>query len=129
MKFYKKTVIGRGSDNTPYLVRYSLFSCRSFAVKVHHILISDDDCLHDHPWAFITLLLSGGYGEQSEKGYRYFKRFSLLFRKAQYKHALVIFKPVWTLVITFKRRREWGFWNSMGFTPWYKYNPTGKKCD
>jgi hypothetical protein len=132
MKFYKKSVITRG-DNIPYLVRYSLFSCRLFAIKIHHILISDDDCLHDHPWAFITFLLSAGYCEtfiDNERTKFYYRpRFSLLYRKAEFKHSLFLTKPVWTFVITFKKVREWGFWNSKGFTPWYKWVSSDRRCE
>lgn len=128
MRFYKKTIITR-ADNIPYLVRYSLFSCRWFAIKIHHILISDDDCLHDHPWAFITFLINRGYGEHNEQGYCHHKRFSLLYRPAKFKHSLLVAKPCWTFVITFKRVREWGFWNSKGFTYWFEYISTGRRCD
>lgn len=134
MKFYKKTIITRG-DGVPYLVRYSLFSCKWFAIKIHNILTSDDDCLHDHPWAFITFLLSSGYFEWFyEEGRSTYwpawrKRWSILYRPADFRHKLEIDKPVWTFVITFKRIREWGFWNSKGFTPWFKYISSGRRCD
>lgn len=62
MKFFKKKVIHRG-DNKPYLVRYNLFECELFSIKIHHILLSDDDCQHDHPWSFISVILWGGYTE------------------------------------------------------------------
>jgi hypothetical protein len=128
MRFYKKTTITRGSDDKPYLIRYSLFSCRFFAIKVHNILLSDDECLHDHPWPFLTFLLSGGYFEHSiikhaYKRFRYYGRFSLLYRPADYVHRLVIYKPVWTLVITFKKVRDWGFYTPRGFVNWRSYQP------
>lgn len=135
MRIFKKKVIHRG-DNIPYLVRYSIFSCRWFAIKVHHILISDDDCLHDHPWSFISILLRGSYQEVSsiygKQHYAHFpKKYSagdVLYRKADWAHKLVLEpgKTVWTLVITFKKEREWGFFTKDGWVKWFKYR--GGEC-
>ena len=38
-------------------------SCPSFGLYVHWFQTSDDDCLHDHPWPFLTIILRGGYWE------------------------------------------------------------------
>jgi hypothetical protein len=63
MKFFRKRVIHDFKGN-PYLVRYTLFSCRWFGIFLHQILRSDSDRdLHDHPWPFMTLLLWGRYTE------------------------------------------------------------------
>jgi hypothetical protein len=65
---FKKLVLRVGDENGPiYLIRYSIFSCPWFAVKLHRILISDDDCLHDHPGSFISIILWGGYVEHTLK--------------------------------------------------------------
>ena len=49
------------NDGDPYLIRYTLIECRWFSIKVHHILRSDEDrCEHDHPWPFVSLILTGG---------------------------------------------------------------------
>lgn len=127
---FKRTVITRG-DNKPYLVRYSLFSCPWFSFKLHHILSSDDECLHDHPWSFISILLHGTYIEASDNEtpgvttYQRYKAGNLLYRAASWRHRLIIVKPVWSFVINFRKVREWGFWTTkFGFIPWYKYNQT-----
>lgn len=128
MKFYKKTIIRR-EDNEPYLVRYSLFSCRWFAIKIHNILLSDPSCIHDHPWSFMTFIFKGSYKEQSRiPGTTYlftqrYKRFSLLYRPAKYAHRLIIGKPVWTFVITFRKVRTWGFLTPKGWVKWINYSP------
>ena len=123
MKFYKKKVIKRDFDNKPYLIRHSLFSCRFFAIKVHKILLSDHSCQHDHPWAFITFLLKGGYVEYTPNGSKLYSRFSLLYRPANYIHRLEIHQPVWSFVITFRKVRDWGFITSKGWLHWSKYIP------
>lgn len=65
---YKKTIIRR-EDNVDYLIRYSLKlpKCLPFQIKLHKILVSDDYCLHDHPWSFMSLILKGGYWEYLKK--------------------------------------------------------------
>ena len=124
MQFYKKKTITRG-NYVPYLIRYSIFTCRWFAIKVHNILLSDDACLHNHPWAFVTILLSGGYFEESEhKGktdFKYHRAPSILFRPAAWSHRLELRKPMWTLVITFKKVQDWGFFTPRGFVNWRDY--------
>lgn len=123
MKLYKKKIITR-EDQSKYLVRYSIFNCKWFAVKVHNILLSDHVCQHDHPWAFITFLLKGGYVEYTPKGSKVYGRFSLLYRPAKYVHRLEIHQPVWSLVITFRKTRVWGFVTPKGWVKWFNYTPS-----
>jgi hypothetical protein len=59
----KKKIITR-FDNKPYLIRWTLFNLGFISCKVHKIILSDDSCLHDHPWAFISIILRGGYVEE-----------------------------------------------------------------
>lgn len=111
------------NETEKYLVRYSIFNCRFFAVKIHNILLSDDNCLHDHPWQFVSLILWGGYVEHTEKGSKIYHPGQLLKRPAEFKHRLEIHQPAWTLVVTFKKTREWGFWAPEGFVKWFNYKP------
>lgn len=133
MKFYqKRKVITRGDENE-YLIRYSIFSCPWFAVKIHNILKSDDTCLHDHPWAFISIILKGGYVEESQLGVLGFiktgtktvKRLhgagSILYRPAHYAHRLEVYQSTWTFVITFRKIKEWGFFTPGGWVPHFRH--------
>lgn len=158
MDFFKKTVITRSGvgDQVPYLIRWTLFSCRWFSIKVHRILISDEDCLHDHPWSFLSIILSGGYWEHAPDLEEYLKaagitRASLYYVSSKYwyrscrvkrkwygpgsilwrphtfsLHRLELEKPATTLMITFKRAKEWGFFTKEGWIPWFKYSPQNK---
>lgn len=48
-----------------YLRRYRVLVTPWFGVFVHKIMLDDSDRhLHDHPWVFGTLVLSGGYDEE-----------------------------------------------------------------
>jgi hypothetical protein len=143
----KKKVIKRSNDEA-YLIRYTLFNCRWFGIKVHHIIKSDDACLHDHPWKFISLILKGGYhevlimdpsivapDEQIASYVPYMPQTwygpgSLLVRRAEMAHRLILpkGKTCWTLVITFHKTKIWGFFTKFGWVPWFKYS-TQEKCD
>jgi hypothetical protein len=128
----KKKIIYR-ENHEPYLIRYSLFACPWFAVKIHKILRSDDNCLHDHPWKFLTILLWGSYIEHSDQAIagvvvrivKQYKAGNILYRHLHYIHRLEIDKPVTSLVITFKKRKKWGFFTPEGWVEWFKYRPTG----
>lgn len=146
--FWKKKIITRGNDKE-YLIRYSLpwLTCKWFAVKVHNILLSDDACLHDHPWSFISVILRGSYLEHQTKKVwkpifgrglwkevkiaRYFGAGHILWRPKNTIHRLQLLekdgKPqtAWTLVITFRKVKEWGFFTPKGFINWREYNDDG----
>ncbi len=151
IQFFQRRTIER-EDGIPYLHRITLLGLgpdgRWFSIKLHKIVSSDDVCLHDHPWAFISIVLKGGYTEYTklnspvntfyEKGWgyhgwsernqfhvikKYFKPGSILFRKAHWAHRLEVGRePATTLVLTFRRKRKWGFFTSKGWIYWRKYN-------
>ena len=62
----------KDNDGVDYLVRYYLFlkgssgsNSRRFPYNIflHKFLKSDDPVMHDHPWSYTTLIISGGYWE------------------------------------------------------------------
>lgn len=157
MKLFKKTVITRLGDTNdkpvPYLIRWSLVTTPWFTIKLHKILISDEACLHCHPWDFVSIILWGGYTEERWDitkllGYRpgdtyYFdmaqagslahgtvptsKKWCwpgcILWRPSPWPHRLEVTRPAWTLVLTSGKTREWGFYTLKGWIPWFKYSP------
>lgn len=122
----KKKILYR-SDAGPYLIRYSILTTRWFSIKIHNILTSDDECLHDHPWTFISILLKGRYAEEGADKFRFYRAGNILLHRAKWKHRLIVGDPVWTFVITFRKSREWGFWTRKGFVSHAKYN--SELCD
>lgn len=126
-----------GTDGTTYMRRW-FFWCPWFGVRVHHILRSDPDRhMHDHPWDFMSLLLTGGYTEvvprysESPSAHCpnprkiHHPRWSVLRHKAEDLHRLVLDKPVWTLVFTGHKRKSWGFATERGMVPWRQYLQEG----
>jgi hypothetical protein len=125
MKLYlKKTLLRAGGQ--PYLIRYTLFKCKKFSIKLHHVLISDVDVLHDHPWDYTSIILKGGYWEHhlahdldnnpitQRKWYR---PGSILRRKGYIPHRLELpnNKTCWSLIFTSYRKRDWGFLTKEGW--------------
>ena len=64
--FFKRFDISRQQDDSLYLRRFAIFRCPWFGIYLHHIIRSDADaCLHDHPWAFVSIILAAGYYEET----------------------------------------------------------------
>lgn len=146
---FKKTILYRDIlDNiflpsykkTPYLTRYTLLSCKWFTIKIHKALISDPDEPHDHPWNYLSIILWGGYWEETilspnpkslyEKLFEYipptikwYRPLSILYRKGDKLHKLIIPKGKYclSLIITFKKWRKWGYLNYKRDWEEYKY--------
>lgn len=130
-------IIGGPAD--PYLRRWYVIPRNPVLnVYVHQFLRSDDDrALHDHPWWFVSLILKGGYTEVTADGrtprsgvvggrYKGWDR-TIAFRPATFRHRVELWPavehrnpflqrrdhrvlPCWTLIITGRRSRTWGFW-------------------
>jgi hypothetical protein len=134
----KKRIVNDPCGAGPYLTRYYLFGHRTsrYALMLHHFHRSDmDRDLHDHPWPFWSLILSGGYWEVTpwrNSGLKFppnlaqwFRPFSVLKRPANWTHRVALQDnrgPVWTLVLRGKYERKWGFHTREGFVPFDKYN-------
>lgn len=118
------------SDIGDYMHRW-IFQHPWGTVRVHHILRSDNDRHpHDHPWNFVSLILSGSYKERLFTEYTSERNHSMLLifspgminrKKATDMHVLTLDKPVWTFVISGPRLRTWGFHTPDGFIPWREY--------
>ncbi|MFY9716316.1 MAG: hypothetical protein WAK40_00025, partial [Thermoplasmata archaeon] len=61
---------GPALEDLLYLRRFILLGTRFGNVYLHHICRSDDDAdPHDHPWSFVTFILSGEYVNVQYAGY------------------------------------------------------------
>ena len=140
-----------GGDDDPYLKRWLVLPRNKFPINIylHKFCRSDDDrALHDHPWPWWSFLLKGGYTEHTKTGSQRRKRFSLVHRPADFAHrveldsyswstdaskwpgdATVQEKPAWTLFITGKKQREWGFHCPKGWLHWEKFTEGGTPTD
>jgi hypothetical protein len=117
----RRRIIYDRLDNEPYLERYYLFlkdrKDFPFNIFLHKFLKSDPDDLHDHPWAFRTLILSGGYWEFTDEGKFWRAPLSYRYAPANTFHRVELDKNIpycWTLFIPSKSFKEWGFRTANG---------------
>lgn len=119
---------------------------RWFNVYLHCIGRDDDDrALHDHPWWNISIILKGSYREITDelrsiegnvtyRETRVREPGDIVFRRAEEAHRLEVVKgPVWSLFITGRRVREWGFHCPKGWVHWTDFTSddgrsVGKGC-
>jgi hypothetical protein len=122
----------REDKNRVYLERYYLLKNRLFAEHVNIVLhkINESDCdpwLHDHPWSFMTIILSGGYWEHSIHGRTWRGPGSIIVHHAKQLHKLELDpikskgKETWTLFFMGPRQRKWGFATDKGWMPHDEY--------
>lgn len=98
-----------GQPECPYAERWIL-DLGLFSVRLHHFRHSDDPrAFHDHPWWFITLVLKGSYIDRSPDGDDLLTVGSIHFRPALHRHTVVT-QGAWTIVLTGRHSRVWGFW-------------------
>lgn len=94
-----------------------------FGIRIHEILRSDMDMNpHDHPWAFVTFILKGGYFERrwwpnGTTSLKWHPPGSLIFRRHTDWHMIIVDReeglPV-TMFTTGRWRHVWGFMTSEG---------------
>jgi len=147
MTFWKWENIPR-HDHDPYLIRLIIFRCSLFGIMLHWFVGSDDECLHSHPWPFVTFILKGGYWEwipaDDQTMYRirhedqltdmapdgtpltgtWYSWGSVLFRPADWVHR-VEYDPdnkAVTLVFHGRKCREWGFETKQGWKHHTEYS-------
>lgn len=132
-----------GKPECPYLKRW-VVNFGKFSIRLHHWIGSDDPrYMHDHAWAFYTLVLKGGYtdvtecpSDRCERMYdhgcdncndtgrveEHLKAGSLTFREALHKHTVQTDPGgAWTLLLVGPFKRKWGFYVDGEFVGVRKY--------
>ena len=121
----RKRVILDRVCNEPYLERYYLFlkdrDNFPFNVFLHKFLKGDPDDVHDHPWAYATFILKGGYYEWiprfnnegiktcEVRHWRGSGHFRICRPNSYHRIELCPGVTAWTLFMPMKKVREWGF--------------------
>jgi hypothetical protein len=121
------------ADNVLYMGRYIILNARWLHIRLHHINAADPEPeLHDHPAAFASIVLNGGYAEalpltvnpcfDRRTGTEACRMLwcvagSVALRHAATRHKIAAVAPdTWTLFIFLGRRHQW----------WGYYTPNGK---
>lgn len=138
-------ITGLQDKSDVYLVRYFLFRSPLFSIYIHRFLRSDRDDPHDHPFAFLSYVVKGGYTELTYKKHKWYRGLfcsasyrdagTWAYRPAKAIHMVKLDKELAfpqiddaTLTIIFRgpEVREWGFWkfthtDSPEWVVWYEY--------
>lgn len=133
----RKRIVYDRVNNEPYLERYYVFlkdrGTFPFNVFLHKFLKSDPDDVHDHPWNFCTLILKGGYwewtplfdhsGAKINEIAKWYGAGSFRCAKANSYHRIELDPAIecWTLFMTGRKQREWGFLSKGIWVQWEKY--------
>lgn len=94
------------------------------SARIHHICRADNGRdPHDHPWDARTIILCGWYRERRDDGVYVRRQGDTARLKAGEFHHIEAVSPggVWTLFITWRWRKTWGFRTPDGFVPWRRY--------
>lgn len=126
------------ADGSLYMGRWGVFETKWLSARLHHIATPDlDRALHDHPWNFVSLVLSGGYAEvrpvdvepcfwrdsDREMTIASFRGpGSIAWRYATDRHRVDwVRSGTYTLFVYFKARQWWGFYTPAGKIHWQAF--------
>lgn len=111
-----------------YLGRWILYIAGR-TLRLHKFYRGDDArAPHDHPWPFWTSPLTDSYEEIVDRGgvlmHERVKGWRWNARPSAYRHIVLDpVKPFYTIVVTGRKDRGWGFWPSdKQFVPWREWN-------
>lgn len=116
-----------GGDVNPYMYRWWVIPRNKiFNIYLHEMLRDDDDVLHDHPWASMSIILAAPMLFEKFKNGEYIARRPIstgqvIFRRASFAHQMIVPRPAWTLFITGPVVRSWGFHCPKGWRLWNDY--------
>ena len=129
-RLYRHNIV---TDGDPYMTRW-VFRHPWGTVRLHRIYREDrDPHPHDHPWAFISLILWGGYreeryhriqavGKPATFESRWIRRGSINRVHATSVHRIAEVLPnTWTLCLSGPKVRSWCFHTPEGPVPWRTY--------
>ena len=122
----EKRIIKTRDGSEDYLIRYYLINERpKLRVTLHNPLLSDQGPWHNHPWGYASLILKGGYWENTPDGRKWWGAGSFRTNTADALHRLEVdpsVGEVWTLFFMGEKEQDWGFLNEDGnIEQWQKY--------
>lgn len=120
MKLFKTVKIIKSKEGVLHFKRFAIIECKLFNIYIHWIYKADEDeHLHDHPWNYTSIVLSGKFWEavkntkENENKYEMnnLSSGSISSQKAERTHKvyMLLSKKIITLFFTGPRFREWGY--------------------
>jgi hypothetical protein len=124
--FLVKEIVSR--EGLVHFQRWRLLQTPWFAIYIHKVARSDEEIhSHDHPWAFRTFVLRGGYREvvHNERGIvvQTLRPGNTAYHPATDFHKITLLDgPTWTLVFTGARSHPvWGYKTESGWVDHVTY--------
>ncbi len=112
-------------SNRTYLTRFILFRTPWFGVQIHAIHLPDTGrALHNHPRAFVSVVLRGGYSEQTRTRFVMLRRAGSIHKMGIdgfHRIRRLLRSPTWTLVFVGRLQQEWGFYTPEGIVSLDRY--------
>lgn len=121
--FKVEEINGHGRCPT-YLYRWQVLRLFGFALYLHRFVADDwSRDLHDHPKRFVSLMLWGGYTEETPAGEREYTAPWLRSFPSTHVHRVRLgrHRECWTLVLVGRASRPWGFWYFGRWIGWRQY--------
>jgi len=113
MKRYKMAVKEAvGNSSCPTLIRTAL-AIGGYSLRLHRFAPGHvDSHHHDHPWSFVTIVVSGTYEDVARSGrVDRLTPGSVRFRRSDHAHVVNVGPSgCTTVVLTGRIRNNWGFW-------------------
>lgn len=133
-------------DGKPFLERWGICHDRIGGFYIHRIAAPDPGKdLHDHPWAFVSIVLTGSYTErlckidhasavaamaelwpdscrEGHRRHRSWLSIAAVPLDTAHRIIKVSDRPTWTLVLRGPTRRIWNFYPPSGQVAWTEYD-------
>lgn len=137
-------IVGNADPDDVYLIRYFLLRTKYLSIYVHRFMRSDRDNPHDHPFSFVSYVVTGEYREErytynpASQHYDFSssrrREGSWAYRHGTEIHAVKIdrsyryedrYQAPLTVVFRGPYFRPWGFWTDIltqpVWTVWTRY--------
>ena len=96
-----------------YLERFTILKVFNLHIRIHNILSEDKTVFyHNHPFAYMSIILSGGYTEELLVGDKIvtnqYNRFNIIIRNKNSYHKIKVIKPnTKTLFFAIGNSKKW----------------------
>ena len=102
----------KSKDGKLHFRRWQIIKTPWFSIYIHGIYAADEDKhLHNHPWDYISMVLSGSYIEKTNKNINFLSLGTITKRNGNDYHKIykLLSKSVYTLFIVGPVKRHWGY--------------------
>lgn len=108
--FMHRSALRNAHTDAPYMFRLQIVETPWFGIRFHRIHAPDPDRhQHDHPFAFLSFLLTGWYVEDRADRTQIIRWFNRCRAGVSHRIVSVAPKGATTLILHGPRNRQWGY--------------------